>query len=76
MKYSTAKTILRVYKCEGRIEKKKKRAARNKFKHPHRDSPPDLSRTLPIPDKMDNFNQIMAANWVKIFSLRFGGCNS
>ena len=66
IRYSTAKTILKVFKCEGRIEKKKKRTKKGSAKC---DSEP---RSLPVPmelgmgqDQMSGFSLSPVAGLLK-----------
>jgi hypothetical protein len=75
IKYSTAKTILRVYKNEGRIFKKKKRAPR-KHKIPSAQANDiidieNLPRTLPIPGKLKSMISKDTALWANIFTSKF-----
>jgi hypothetical protein len=78
IKYSTAKTILRVYKNEGRMNKKKKRAPRrHKGQEPPRPAPTEalkilqFPRTLPVPDKLKQMHSSECLMWETIFINRF-----
>jgi hypothetical protein len=77
MKYSTAKTILRLYKIEGRIHKKKKRAPRKtktivEPKQVINESLKilDFPRTLPLPEKLKQMQKSESYMWESIFIQR------
>ena len=55
IRYSTAKTILKVFKCEGRIEKKKKRTKKGSGRC---DSEP---RSLPLPMELGMGQDVASA---------------
>jgi hypothetical protein len=78
MKYSTAKTILRLYKIEGRIHKKKKRAPRKtkinvEPKQVINESLKilDFPRTLPLPEKLKHMQRSENYMWESIFLQKF-----